>query len=134
MTPEALAEVHASCFPLRPWRAAELRELIAKPQVTCLTSPCKNGFALVQTVAGEAEILTIAVHPVSQRQGVASALMRQLLLLPAAQVFLEVAADNTAARALYHGFGFEQVGQRNGYYRRSGEPAVDALILGRQTQ
>jgi ribosomal-protein-alanine N-acetyltransferase len=42
-------------------------------------------------------------------------------------MFLEVAADNTAARALYAAAGYQQVGQRRGYYAGG----IDALVLAR---
>ena len=44
-------------------------------------------------------------------------------------LFLEVAADNDAAIALYKKQGFETVGRRAGYYARSDHPAVDAIVL-----
>jgi len=44
-------------------------------------------------------------------------------------VFLEVAADNAAALALYQEAGFETVGVRRGYYPRPGGGAADALNL-----
>jgi ribosomal-protein-alanine N-acetyltransferase len=43
-------------------------------------------------------------------------------------VFLEVAASNTAAQALYRGFGFTEAGRRTGYYRR-GDGVEDALVM-----
>jgi ribosomal-protein-alanine N-acetyltransferase len=47
-------------------------------------------------------------------------------------IFLEVAADNTVARALYAAQGFVQISRRLNYYRR---PAglIDALVLHRKT-
>lgn len=44
-------------------------------------------------------------------------------------MFLEVAEDNHAARALYQNFGFAMVGRRPGYYARKEQTAMDALIL-----
>jgi ribosomal protein S18 acetylase RimI-like enzyme len=41
-------------------------------------------------------------------------------------VFLEVRADNPAARALYDELGFEQIAVRNQYYQPDG---VDAQIM-----
>jgi ribosomal-protein-alanine N-acetyltransferase len=49
----------------------------------------------------------------------------------AASLFLEVAEDNAAGRALYDGLGFASVGRRPAYYARPGGPAVAALVLGR---
>ena len=47
----------------------------------------------------------------------------------ARKVFLEVAEDNAAARALYAKLGFQEIGRRRAYYKRPGG-AVDALTLG----
>jgi ribosomal-protein-alanine N-acetyltransferase len=44
-------------------------------------------------------------------------------------MFLEVAADNEAALALYAALGFSPAGRRFRYYERSHGPRVDAIIL-----
>ena len=85
--------------------------------------------------ADEAEILTIAVDPTERKRGVGRELLnehlQQAAFAGARQLFLEVDEDNAAALALYRRFGFQQVGQRAGYYRRQdGRPAT-ALILRR---
>ncbi len=136
MTPERLAQIHAACFPGRPWSAGEFAELLAKPtsQLTC--APCGQGFALAQTVAGEAELLTIAVMPDAQRKGLGAALLSSLIealtVAHAERLFLEVARDNAPARALYRAFGFAEIGLRKAYYARAGSAAVDALVLARE--
>jgi ribosomal-protein-alanine N-acetyltransferase len=93
------------------------------------------GFALIRVSADEAELLTIAVHPAAQRRGLGRALLldcgRRALEFGAATLFLEVAADNAPAQALYARSGFTQVGRRPRYYRRGGG-ACDALILRRE--
>jgi ribosomal-protein-alanine N-acetyltransferase len=80
-------------------------------------------------------VLTLAVEPAHRRRGVARDLLRQALALAAAagaeEAFLEVAADNPGALALYRAEGFEQAGQRGGYYRRTDGETVDALVLRR---
>ena len=57
-----------------------------------------QGFILVRAIAGEAEILTLAVAPPSRRQGLARRLVEQAvvqaLALGAEAMFLEVADDN----------------------------------------
>jgi ribosomal-protein-alanine N-acetyltransferase len=45
--------------------------------------------------------------------------------------FLEVAADNAPARALYAATGWEQTGARRGYYTTPEGTKIDALILRR---
>lgn len=127
-----MASLHAKCFTVpRPWGAAEFALLLDDPLVIALSDP--SGFLLGRIVADEAEVLTLAVDPASRRQGVARALVRRFHRdargQGAAQVFLEVAADNQPARALYMSTGYHHAGTRRGYYRLEGAAAVDALIL-----
>jgi ribosomal-protein-alanine N-acetyltransferase len=85
-------------------------------------------------IAGEAEVLTLAVRPEQRRRGAARALLAAALALAAptaAAMFLEVAADNAGAVALYEAAGFEQVGRRAGYYGRTGAPSIDAIVMRR---
>jgi ribosomal-protein-alanine N-acetyltransferase len=90
------------------------------------------GWAGVMVVGESAEILTVGVVPAARRQGIARRLMANLLAAArgrgAVEVFLEVRVDNTAARALYTGDGFAEVGLRPGYYDRG---RVDAVVMRR---
>ena len=78
------------------------------------------GFALVRSVADEAELLLLAVDPQFRRRGVASALLRAIVgdgqANGIAHLHLEVRAGNDAVR-LYAANGFAKVGERRGYYR-----------------
>ena len=47
----------------------------------------------------------------------------------ATRVFLEVAEDNLAARALYERTGFVEAGRRPGYYAAADGGRRDALLL-----
>lgn len=129
-----LAEIHASAFD-RPWSAAEIAALLDSPGTLALQlSEDRKGFVMVRALAGEAEILTLAVATEARRQGQARALMRaavvQALARQALTLFLEVAADNAPALGLYCGLGFETVGRRKGYYDRGdGSPRIDALVM-----
>jgi ribosomal-protein-alanine N-acetyltransferase len=91
-----------------------------------------RGFALGSAVAGEAEVLLIAVDPAHRRAGLGAALLAALEGWAegagAEAVYLEVAVGNRAARALYAGAGYVEVGVRRGYY---GDGAEDALCLRR---
>lgn len=134
MTPDALARLHAAAFSTeRPWSAHEIGSLLDSPHVTLIEHP--NGFALTRLVVDEAELLTLAVDPAHQRQGIANALMDRWLLGlhgHASTAFLEVAADNTAARALYLRHGFDVISTRKAYYRRTHAPDADAVIMQRR--
>ncbi|MGB9153323.1 MAG: GNAT family N-acetyltransferase, partial [Alphaproteobacteria bacterium] len=92
-----------------------------------------QGFILCQIAGDEAEILTFCVSPSARRRGAGQSLLASLLATAKQQnvsrVFLEVAADNQVALALYEKAGFRPNGKRTGYYRR-GEHAVDAVMLG----
>lgn len=128
----ALAATHRRAFAEgRPWSAAEFSALLDSPG-TVLIGDAK-GFLLGRIVAGEAEVLTLATDPAHQRQGRAAQVLAEFCKTArqggAEAVFLEVAADNTPARALYARAGFAEAGRRAGYYPRPQAPAADALML-----
>lgn len=89
------------------------------------------GYTIFWLVTDEAHILNIAVHPAFRRRGVAKALLRFTLELlfkkGGKEVFLEVRRSNLAARRLYKGFGFKEIGVRRGYYTDNQE---DAIVMG----
>lgn len=93
------------------------------------------GFVLARLVAGEAEILTIAVSPAFQRRGIGRELMegilRHLHHERAESLFLEVDESNSAAQALYRRLGFIQVGHRPAYYETE-QGRSGALVLRKQ--
>lgn len=135
-----LAALHAAAFDAEPWDAASFESLLASPGVMALVAagaagdPVQAaGFILVRRAVDEAEILTLAVVPSRRREGIGARLVAAAVTSLAAQgakaLFLEVAQDNRAARALYRGAGFAEVGCRRGYYARTGMPACDALVL-----
>ncbi|GGW43983.1 alanine acetyltransferase [Gemmobacter lanyuensis] len=134
MTPADMAALHGRCFTTpRPWSAAEIAALQADPFCFCLQRD--GGFLIGRVVAGEAELLTLAVAPEARRQGLGRALLTGFLAESARrgaeQAFLEVTAENDPALALYAAGGFAQAGRRRGYYRRADGSALDALVLAR---
>ncbi len=133
----ALAEVHAAAFD-KPWSAKDLAALMESPGVGAVAAGSDagfDGFVLVRSVAGEAEVLTLAVRPDARRAGIGLALTEAGAGIAAATgaevLWLEVAADNDAAISLYRRAGFEAAGRRAGYYQRAAGPAVDAIVLRR---
>jgi ribosomal-protein-alanine N-acetyltransferase len=130
--PEAdrLAKLHAEAFD-HPWDDGTISGLLALPGVVALSEDA--GFILIRVVADEAEILTLAVSPAARRQGLGRRLVAAASEAAAAEgaesLFLEVAADNAAAIALYDGAGFESAGRRASYYARAGGAEIDALVL-----
>ncbi len=133
------AALHGEAFASageRAWTRQEIAELLAAPGVAGVSLQAGHhgvGFALYRVVADEAELLTIAVHPTLQRRGAGRRLLAavrvQVQDAGARALFLEVAADNQAARRLYESAGFQSVGKRAAYYRRGDGSASDALVM-----
>jgi ribosomal-protein-alanine N-acetyltransferase len=132
-----LARLHGAAFPDDRWDERALLELLAMSGTTghlVENTGAILGFIIDMVIAGEAEVLTLAVATTSRRQGVARALLEDLFRRAAAagagNVGLEVAADNDAALRLYAACGFIGSGRRRDYYRRGAE-TIDALLFRR---
>ncbi len=134
-----IAALHAACFDDEPWSEQDVAELLAMPgaiAVLALDGGAPLGFALARAAAEDCELLSIGVISAARRGGVGRRLLHAVFNRAAnagaARLFLEVAADNRAARALYRREGFTRIGSRKGYYRRPGGPAGDAVVLARR--
>jgi ribosomal-protein-alanine acetyltransferase len=79
---------------------------------------------------GDGDIQTVAVAPEHRGKGLGRLLVEALLgearQRLASSVFLEVRADNDAARGLYASLGFQEIDRRTGYYQPDG---VDAIVM-----
>lgn len=88
------------------------------------------GYVVALDAADEGEILNLAVAEGGRRRGLGRALVEAIVAAlserDVRQVYLEVRESNAAARTLYAGFGFKDVGRRKAYYRR---PVEDAIVL-----
>ncbi|MEH7829084.1 ribosomal protein S18-alanine N-acetyltransferase [Gemmobacter sp. JM10B15] len=134
MTVDRMAALHAACFTTpRPWTATEIAALLADPLCFALTAP--GGFLIGRAVAGEAEVMTLAVDPALRRQGIGADLLNRFLQTArnrgAETAFLEVSAANTAALALYARGGFAPSGCRKGYYVTPEGQKLDAIVMSR---
>lgn len=91
-----------------------------------------TGFALARSVADEAELLLIAVRPDSRRRGAGQRLVTHIIDHYCGKgvkmLHLEVRTDNPAL-SFYSHLGFERVGLRRNYYRRSDGQLTDAATL-----
>lgn len=129
-----VAALELACFS-RPWSRQMLAEELDNQCAAFLVALEPEtekviGYAGLLVAADEGYITNVAVDPSRRRQGVAAQLLQvfdnfahgnQLAFLT-----LEVRPSNTAAIALYQGFGFREVGRRRNYYDL---PKEDALIL-----
>ena len=131
MNPNELSQIHSAAFTMsRPWSTQEFEALLRNKHTHLFT--CPQGFALVQVIAGEAELLTIAVHPDAQGKGAGGTLMSKWMSsVNAGEAFLEVASDNDAARHLYTVHGFAEVTRRSAYYARDLGDSIDAIVMHR---
>ena len=119
-----------------PWSLGDFRECVASDVVFLVAAPPEGasegvaGYVIAQDAADEGEILNLAVAAARHRRGIGRALVERVLAVlaerGAERIFLEVRESNAAARALYAGFGFKEVGRRPRYYRR---PVEDAIVL-----
>lgn len=141
-----LASVHRAAFPLEGeyWGDAAFAKLLNDRTVFAIKAVhlarsgtgelAPRGFVLIREAGGDAEVLTVAVHPSWQGRGYGRLLLeealRELYARRVVSLYLEVAADNEAALRLYRRIGFDQVGRRDGYYRRSnGSDRVAAITM-----
>lgn len=121
------------------WSQEAYETFLARPALgSCWVAEQQSqvvGFVCFRILAGEAELLNLAVLADFRRQGVGSCLLvvalRQAVEAGATKIFLEVRDSNVAALHLYERFGFSQCGRRAGYYTN---PPADALILSRQLE
>lgn len=130
-----LEAMHAECFD-NAWSATEFAKLMAMPGALSFLAVEGDepvAFLLARQAAGEAEILSIGTRPFARRRGIAKKLMshlaHELRQAGMAQLFIEVAAGNDAARALYAGQEFAVTGRRKAYYEKPGGKREDAIVM-----
>lgn len=118
-----------------PWSETTFRNLFLHPDADLLAAERNGalvGYAILWTIADQAELGNVAVAPEARRQGVGERLVRAALAAArrrgAREIFLEVRESNVGAQALYRRCGFEVVGQRRRYYTH---PTEDALVMRR---
>ena len=91
------------------------------------------GFIIWRIVAGEAELLNVAVRPEYRQKGFGTKLLEGMLAAleqtATKKVFLEVRECNTNAHKLYSSFGFKISGRRRGYYDHAEGGREDALLM-----
>jgi ribosomal-protein-alanine N-acetyltransferase len=134
---QVLAALHARAFDT-PWPVTAMADLLGGEGVFALMHEDGSGplgFVMARVVAGEAEILTLAVDPQRRRGGLGRELLEAAADLAVTYggeaLFLEVSVDNVAALALYDRSGFKRVGLRRGYYSSDAGRPIDALVLRR---
>jgi ribosomal-protein-alanine N-acetyltransferase len=115
-----LAAIHAAAFPIREaWGEDAISLQLGLPGAFGFLDS-RGGMLLARVAVDDAEVLTLAVAPGVRRQGIATRLMHaasaEARAGGATALFLEVAATNAGALALYRRAGFIEVGLRRRYY------------------
>lgn len=131
-----LCAIENAAFPERAvhWTQADYLAL-ADPKGTAVIADdhVADGLLILRFAADEGEILDLGVVPAARRRGLARALVAEGEILARRQgitrLFLEVAADNTPAWALYRSAGFTEDGLRPNYYARPDGTRMDAIVM-----
>ena len=129
----AVHELEERLFPVDAWPLQMFVDELSQPETRrYLIAEAPDGivgYAGLMCIEPIADVQTIAVVPEYEGRGIGSALLRELISegrrRGAADLLLEVRADNPRAQQLYRRFGFEQIHVRRKYYR----DGVDALIM-----
>lgn len=132
---DELERLERICFS-RPWSKRMLGEELENQCAAFLVAEDEGGkvlgYAGLLVMMDEGYITNVAVFPEYRRMGVAAKIIEVYMNFAKANrlafLTLEVRPSNGAAIALYHRFGFEEVGRRKNYYDL---PKEDALILTR---
>ncbi len=124
-TIEAVDRVMKAAFNPRygeAWTPAQCLGMMSLPGVWLTLAAIEReivGFTLSRAMAGDSELLLIAVLPDRRGQGIGATLLTEALAGAAArgatQMCLEMRANNPATR-LYRRAGFVKRGERRGYY------------------
>ena len=130
-----VAALERQCF-ADPWSEGSIASELDNPLSLWLVAEQDGavcGYVGSQTVLDETDMMNIAVRPDCRRQGIAAALIDELIVRLKERgshiLRLEVRVSNAPAIALYDSLGFTQLGLRKNYYRN---PKENALILGKE--
>lgn len=129
---EKIEALEKLCFSV-PWTRQQLISQLPDNMHVFLAAVSGEevlGYVGMMFVLDEGYISNVAVSPSSRRQGIADALIDELLsrakMLELSFVTLEVRDSNQSARALYEKHGFTEVGLRKNYYNF---PTEDAILM-----
>ncbi len=128
-----VAELEVLCFPT-PWPLHALRKEITDNDCARYLVIEKDGVIVsyggMWLIIDEAHITNFATNPEYRRMGLATQLMKNMIILAVAQgmkhMTLEVRESNLGAQALYEKMGFSVQGVRKKYYSNNNE---DAYIM-----
>ena len=121
-----------------PWSRGNFIDSLAAGHLTGIVEHADRllGYYLALAGVDEMHLLNVTVAPHAQRRGHARNMLADLARhgrrCGAAQLWLEVRADNVVAQAAYRRIGFVQMGMRKGYYPALDGRREDALVMSLQ--
>ena len=126
----ALVKLHSASF--QPgWKESDFNGMFEVAHTVAFVA--QEGFAVARLIAGEAEILTLAVNPEARRKGLGKALVKVmqewLKSNNADSVFLEVRESNEPALIMYTQAGFVRISERRGYYSNPDGSRESAIVM-----
>lgn len=138
-----MAALHATCFAQdQRWNAQSISGLLLQPTTRAIglfVADNPAGFIINSLVAGESEILTLAVHPDARRQGFAKQLIQSFIAAYSAEhlekIFLEVMENNIPAIHLYRSLGFTIISKRVNYYTTTidgHKKTIDGIVMAKE--
>ena len=131
---EKLAKIHSQSFNQKNLKYSSefILSLLKNPNISYIYKKNK-GFCIFSCNEKEAEIITMAILPKYQNQGIGFLILTELegILseISCNKVFLEVASNNLIAIHLYDKLGFKSFGIRKNYYSISENKKVNAILM-----
>ena len=131
---EKFAKIHSQSFNQKNLKYSSefILSLLKNPNISYIYKKNK-GFCIFSCNEKEAEIITMAILPKYQNQGIGFLILTELegILseISCNKVFLEVASNNLIAIHLYNKLGFKSFGIRKNYYSVSENKKVNAILM-----
>ena len=131
---EKFAKIHSKSFNQKNLKYSSdfILSLLKNPNISYIYKKNK-GFCIFSCNEKEAEIITMAILPKYQNQGIGFLILTELegILseISCNKVFLEVASNNLIAIHLYDKLGFKSFGIRKNYYSVSENKKINAILM-----
>ena len=131
---EQFAKIHSQSFNQKNLKYSSefILSLLKNPNISYIYKKNK-GFCIFSCNEKEAEIITMAILPKYQNQGIGFLILTELegILseISCNNVFLEVASNNLIAIHLYDKLGFKSFGIRKNYYSVSENKKINAILM-----
>lgn len=131
----SVMQIEIAAYP-QPWSAGIFQDCLRAGYLCALYELEEEliGYSVMSMAADEANLLNLCIHPAHQGKGLGREALELALMVArikhAGAVYLEVRVSNQAARRLYESVGFNEIGQRFGYYPAP-QGREDALVFAR---